>query len=65
MKPKILIADYDFGDTAIEREIVEDAGMVLATAQCKSEREVVDAAHDANGILTQYAEVRAKAIQAR
>jgi D-3-phosphoglycerate dehydrogenase / 2-oxoglutarate reductase len=65
MKPKILVADCDFGDTAIERKIVVGAGMELAAAQCKSEQEVIAAAQDANGILTQYAEVRAKAIQAR
>jgi D-3-phosphoglycerate dehydrogenase len=64
MKPKILVADFDFGDTAIERKIVEGAGMGLAAAQSKSEQEVIAAAQDANGILTQYAEVRAKAIQA-
>jgi D-3-phosphoglycerate dehydrogenase / 2-oxoglutarate reductase len=64
MKPKILVADYDYGDTAIERKIVENAGMEFAAAQCKSEREVIDAAQDANAILTQYAEVGAKAIQA-
>lgn len=64
MNPKVLVADYDYGDTAIERNIVEDAGMELASAQCKSEQEVIDAAQDADAILTQYAEVGAKAIQA-
>ena len=64
MKPKVLVADYDYGDTAIERKIVEDAGMELKAAQCKTEQEVIDAAQDADAILTQYAEVRAKAIQA-
>src|SRR5262249_24135543 len=64
MKPKVLVADYDYGDTAIERKIVEDAGMELTAAQCKTEQEVIDAAQDADAILTQYAEVRAKAIHA-
>jgi D-3-phosphoglycerate dehydrogenase / 2-oxoglutarate reductase len=64
MKPKVLVADSDYGDTTIERRIVEDAGMAFAAAQCKSEQEVIDAARDANAILTQYAEVGAKAIQA-
>jgi D-3-phosphoglycerate dehydrogenase / 2-oxoglutarate reductase len=64
MKPKILVADYDYGDTAIERKIVEDAGMELAAARCKSEQEVIDAAQEADAILTQYAEVKDKAIQA-
>lgn len=64
MGPKVLIADSDFGDTAIERKIVEDAGMELAAAQCKGEQEVIDAAKDANGIITQYSEIRARAIKA-
>jgi hypothetical protein len=36
-KPKqtILIADYDFGDVDIEREIIEGAGFQLVAAQCK------------------------------
>jgi D-3-phosphoglycerate dehydrogenase / 2-oxoglutarate reductase len=64
MKPEVLVADYDYGDTEIERKIVEDAGMAFASAQCKNEQEVIDAARDANAILTQYAQVGAKAIQA-
>src|SRR5262245_6926912 len=64
MKRKVLVADYDYGDTAIEREIVERAGMELKAAQCKSEQDLIDAAGDADAVLVQYAEVRAKAIEA-
>src|SRR5262245_52801685 len=64
MKRKVLVADYDYGDTAIEREIVERAGMELKAAQCKSEQDLIDAAGDADAVLIQYAEVRAKAIEA-
>src|SRR5262245_21334570 len=59
----VLIADYDFGDVDIERAIVEKAGFELVAAQCKSEDEVIDKGRDADGILTQYAPVGARAIQ--
>jgi D-3-phosphoglycerate dehydrogenase len=61
---KILIADYDFGDVAIEREILERAGLEVVAAQCKSEGEVIELGHDADGVITQYAPVGARAIGA-
>ncbi len=60
----ILIADYDFGDVDIERAIVEAAGLRLLAAQCKSEDEVIEAGREADGILTQYAQVGSRAIGA-
>lgn len=61
-KPKIVIADYDYGDAEIERGIIEGAGMKLVAAQCKSEQDVIDVAHDADGILTQYSNLTANVI---
>ncbi|MBU8900587.1 C-terminal binding protein [Corallococcus sp. H22C18031201] len=63
-KGTILIADSDFGDADIERAIIEGAGFRLAAAQCKSEDEVIANGRDAEGVLTQYARVGARAIQA-
>jgi D-3-phosphoglycerate dehydrogenase len=65
-KPKgtILIADYDFGGVDIERAIIEGAGYELATAQCKTEDEVIEHGRDADGILAQYAPIGAHAINA-
>ncbi|MGW4026835.1 C-terminal binding protein, partial [Streptomyces sp. NPDC005009] len=60
----ILIADYDFGDVDVERAIVEGAGLRLLAAQCKSEDEVIEAGRDVHGILTQYARVGSRAINA-
>jgi D-3-phosphoglycerate dehydrogenase len=64
MTGKVLIADYDFGNVAIEREILRDAGLDVIAAQCKSEDEVIDLGRDADGVLTQYAPVQARAIAA-
>jgi phosphoglycerate dehydrogenase-like enzyme len=60
----VVIADYDFGDVDIERGIVEAAGFELVAAQCKSERDVIATARDAVAVITQYARVGAKAIEA-
>jgi D-3-phosphoglycerate dehydrogenase len=58
----VLVADYDFGDVNIERSVIEGAGFELRAAQCKSEDDVIQAGRDADGILTQYAAVGARAI---
>jgi D-3-phosphoglycerate dehydrogenase len=59
-----VIADYDFGDVDIERAIIEPAGFELVAAQCKSEGDVIAAARDAVGVITQYARVGARAVEA-
>src|SRR5262249_33891856 len=61
---KVVVLDYDFGEVDIERSIIEGAGFELAQAQCKSEDDVIAAAHDAYGVLCQYAPVGARAIEA-
>jgi len=60
----ILIADSDFGDVEIERAIIEGAGFRLSAAQCKSEDEVIERGREASGVLTQYARVGSRAIDA-
>ncbi|MEV5894987.1 C-terminal binding protein [Nonomuraea fuscirosea] len=60
----IMIADSDFGDVDIERAIIEGAGFELLAAQCKSEDEVIEKGRDADGVLTQYARVGSRAIDA-
>ena len=60
----VVITDYDYGDVAIERAIIEGAGLQLTAAQCRTEAEVIEVAHDANAIIAQYATVGAKAIAA-
>lgn len=60
----ILIADSDFGEVDIERAIVEEAGLELVAAQCKSEDDVIEHGRDADGVLAQYAPVGKRAIGA-
>jgi dihydroxy-acid dehydratase len=61
---KVVIADYDFGDVDVERKIVESAGFELVPAQCKTEKEVIEVARDADAVVTQYARVGARAVDA-
>jgi D-3-phosphoglycerate dehydrogenase len=60
----VVIADYDYGDVDIERAIIEDAGLRLVAADCKTEDDVIEAARDADAIIAQYATVGARAINA-
>ncbi len=63
-KPTVVIADYDFDDVDIERDIIEPAGFTLVAAHAKSEDEVIAAARDADAILVQYAPVGERAMDA-
>jgi D-3-phosphoglycerate dehydrogenase / 2-oxoglutarate reductase len=60
----VVIADYDYGDVDIERAIIEEAGLRLVAAQCKTEEDVIAAARDADAIIAQYATIGSAAIAA-
>jgi D-3-phosphoglycerate dehydrogenase len=62
--PKVLFADYDYHEIALERSILEGAGCELVVAQCRSEDEVIAAARDCAAILLQYAPITARVIAA-
>ena len=59
---KVVIADYDYDDVEIERAIIEHAGFELTAGRCKTEGEVIDLAHDAAAVITQYATISARVI---
>jgi D-3-phosphoglycerate dehydrogenase len=63
-KLKVVITDYDYGDVNVERPLIEGAGFELVAAQCKSEDELIEVAHDASAVITQYARVGEKTINA-
>ena len=58
----VVIADYDYGDVDIERAIVEQSGLELIAAQCKTEDEVIEVARDAAAVVAQYATISARVI---
>ena len=62
--PRVLLADNDFPDLGIERELFGNASVDLATAQCKTEDDVIGAARDCAGILLQYAPITERVVAA-
>jgi D-3-phosphoglycerate dehydrogenase len=62
MTATVVIADYDYGDFAIEREIIEGAGFALRALQCTSDDELIAGAEEADSVMTQYARVGARTV---
>jgi D-3-phosphoglycerate dehydrogenase / 2-oxoglutarate reductase len=57
-----LITDFDYGDVDIERRILEDAGLEVVEAQCRTEEDVIEAGRGASALLTQYAPITARVL---
>jgi D-3-phosphoglycerate dehydrogenase len=62
-KFKILITDYEFSSLAPEKEIADQLGAELITAQCRTEDEVIEAAREVDGIINQYAPLSRRVIE--
>lgn len=60
--PLVVIADYDYGNVDVERQIIEGAGFRLRALQCKSDEDLLERGADATAVVTQYATVGARAI---
>jgi len=60
--PKVLFADCDYPDLSLERKLFATAGVEFATAQCKSEDDVIAAARDCAAILLQYAPITERVV---
>jgi len=61
---KFLITDYDFQNVDLEMQLLRDAGMEVASAQCRTEDDVIAAAKGCQGLLAQYAPMNAKVFAA-
>jgi len=61
---KILITDCDFPDLELERGIFAAANIEVATAQCRSEEAVIEAARGCSALLVQYAPVTERVLAA-
>jgi D-3-phosphoglycerate dehydrogenase / 2-oxoglutarate reductase len=57
---RVLITDFNYPDVELERRILEDAGLELVTAQCRSEEDVIEAGQGVSAMLTQYARITAR-----
>jgi D-3-phosphoglycerate dehydrogenase len=56
-RASLFVTDCDHPSVAIERRIVEDAGLGLELRQCRTEEEVAAACRDAAGLIVQYAPI--------
>jgi len=61
---RVLFADNEFPDLAIERDLFQAAGVELVTAQCRTEDDVIAAARDCAGMLLQYAPISERVVAA-
>jgi D-3-phosphoglycerate dehydrogenase len=61
---KVLIADFNYPDVELERGILEEAGLELITAQCRTEDDVIEAGQGVSALLTQYARITARVFDA-
>ena len=56
-RPKVVIADYDFGDVEIERNILEDVGAEVVALQSKREEDLFEVAPSCAAMMNQYARI--------
>jgi phosphoglycerate dehydrogenase-like enzyme len=61
---RFLITDHDFPDVELELALLRGAGHEVATAQCRTEDDVIAAAAGCQGLLVQYAPVSARVLDA-
>jgi D-3-phosphoglycerate dehydrogenase / 2-oxoglutarate reductase len=59
---KVIITDFDYGDIAVERAILEPAGARVVGLQAKHEEDLHGEVQDCDAIITQYARVGAPTI---
>jgi D-3-phosphoglycerate dehydrogenase len=61
---KVVVTDYTFSDLDTEKQILEPLGCTVSGVQCRSEDDVIQHTADADYVITQFAPVTGRAIQA-
>jgi D-3-phosphoglycerate dehydrogenase / 2-oxoglutarate reductase len=61
---KVAITDWTFSDLAIEEQILKPHGCMVNGRQCKSETDLIELVSDADAVITQFARVTPRVIQA-
>lgn len=59
---KVVITDHEFLDLRYEENILKHTNIELVKTQCKTEDEVIEACHDAEGIINLYAPISRRVI---
>ncbi len=63
-KSKVVVTDYAFPDLSIEEQILTAAGCELTGRQGKTETDLINLCTDADAVITQFARVGARVIDA-
>ena len=61
---KALITDFDFPDVRLEQQLFAEAGVELRHAQCRTEEQLIEAGHQCDALLVQYAPVTDRVLSA-
>lgn len=59
---KVVITDYEYEDLRYEEKVLDSNEIELVKMQCKTEEEVIEACHDADGIINLYAPISSRVI---
>ena len=62
-QPIVVITDYDFGDVAVERTILEQAGAKVIALQAKSQEDLFEVAPNCAAMINQYARIGQSTIE--
>ena len=62
-RPKVVITDCDHLSVEIERKVLNQIKPEFVLAYCNTEDEVIEAAQDADGIISQYAPITRRVIE--
>ncbi|OIJ08198.1 hydroxyacid dehydrogenase [Anaerobacillus arseniciselenatis] len=62
-KFKVVITDYEFSTLAPEEEVLATVDAELIRTQCKTDKEIIEAAKEADALLNQYATISRNVIE--
>jgi D-3-phosphoglycerate dehydrogenase / 2-oxoglutarate reductase len=63
-KPKVVVTDFAFPDLNTEQQVLTAGGCEVVGRQCKTEADLIDLCADAEAVITQFARINARVINA-
>ncbi|ADQ06245.1 D-isomer specific 2-hydroxyacid dehydrogenase NAD-binding protein [Caldicellulosiruptor hydrothermalis 108] len=60
---KVVVTDFEYSDLRYEEEVFNSAGITLIPAQCRTEDELITVCKEADGLLSQYAQITRRVIE--
>jgi len=62
-RPKVVVTDCDHSSLELERRVLDEINPEFVVAHCTTEKEVIEATRDADGIINQYAPITRRVIE--